>query len=181
MHTQRHRQCGIAILNPTNFRHSKAEQTQTRTRVNSILSYRKTNRTCVLSLFLVSFLLVLVFLVCSCVLILLVLGNQVVHVAFSFGELHLVHSLPGVPMQEGLPAEHSRELLTDLLEYVNILYQIDMRSGNKRQDLGLPLAIFAQAFLRTSKKIKECYLRDLLACAFLRTSKKIKECYLRDA
>jgi hypothetical protein len=41
-----------------------------------------------------------------------------------------------------------------MLEYVNILYQIDMRSENKRQDLGLPLAIFTQAFLRTSKKNK---------------------------
>ena len=36
------------------------------------------------------------------VLILLILGHKVVHVAFGFRELHLVHSLTSVPMHEGL-------------------------------------------------------------------------------
>jgi len=49
-------------------------------------------------------------------LVLLVLGHQVVHVALRLGELHLVHALAGVPMQEGLAPEHGRELLGDPLE-----------------------------------------------------------------
>ena len=47
------------------------------------------------------------------VLVLLVLGHQVVHVALRLGELHLVHALPGVPVEEGLAAEHGGELLGD--------------------------------------------------------------------
>ena len=46
----------------------------------------------------------------------LVLGNQVLHVRLRFRELHLVHTLLGVPMQEGLPLEHGSELVTDTLE-----------------------------------------------------------------
>ena len=52
----------------------------------------------------------------SSLLILLVLGHQVVHVGLSLGKLHLVHTLPGVPMEESLPPEHSGELLGDPLE-----------------------------------------------------------------
>ncbi|KGL79696.1 hypothetical protein N309_02309, partial [Tinamus guttatus] len=42
--------------------------------------------------------------------------DQVVHVALGLGELHLVHALARVPVQEGLAAEHGRELLRDALE-----------------------------------------------------------------
>merc|ERR550519_1499781 len=49
-------------------------------------------------------------------LVLLVLGNQVVHVGLRLGELHLVHALAGVPVEERLPPEHRRELLGDALE-----------------------------------------------------------------
>ena len=35
-------------------------------------------------------------------LVLLVLGDQVVHVGLRLGELHLVHALPGVPVEESL-------------------------------------------------------------------------------
>ena len=64
-------------------------------------------------------------------LVLLVLGHEVVHVGLSLGELHLVHALAGVPVEEGLAPgggrlrtggrrdglpEHHRELLTDPLE-----------------------------------------------------------------
>merc|ERR1712228_469214 len=52
------------------------------------------------------------------VLVLLVLADQVVHVALGLGELHLVHSLSSVPVQEGLAAEHRRELLGDALKHV---------------------------------------------------------------
>merc|ERR1711931_37946 len=52
----------------------------------------------------------------SCVLILLILGDEIVHVGFSLGEFHLVHSLASVPMQESLASEHGRELLGGSLE-----------------------------------------------------------------
>merc|ERR1711934_295336 len=50
------------------------------------------------------------------VLILLVLGHEVVHVRLGLGELHLVHALTGVPVEEGLAPEHGGELLRHALE-----------------------------------------------------------------
>lgn len=50
------------------------------------------------------------------VLVLLVLRHKVVHVALSLSELHLIHTLTSVPMQESLAAEHGSELVTDTLE-----------------------------------------------------------------
>jgi hypothetical protein len=49
-------------------------------------------------------------------LVLLVLGNQIVHVGLGLSELHLVHTLTSVPMQESLAPEHGSELVTDTLE-----------------------------------------------------------------
>jgi len=40
------------------------------------------------------------------------------HVALGLRELHLVHALARVPVQEGLAAEHGRELLADALEHL---------------------------------------------------------------
>merc|ERR1711939_851999 len=51
----------------------------------------------------------------GCVLVLLVLGHKVVHVRLSLGELHLVHTLTGVPVKEGLATEHAGELLGNAL------------------------------------------------------------------
>jgi len=51
-------------------------------------------------------------------LILLILGNEIVHVRLSLGELHLVHTLSSVPMEEGLSSEHGGELLTNSLEHL---------------------------------------------------------------
>jgi len=50
------------------------------------------------------------------ILVLLVLRNQIVHVGLSLSELHLVHTLTSIPMQESLSPEHSSELITDTLE-----------------------------------------------------------------
>merc|ERR1711862_1042539 len=50
------------------------------------------------------------------VLVLLVLGDEIVHVGLSLSELHLVHALTSVPVQESLAAEHGGELLRDALE-----------------------------------------------------------------
>ena len=60
--------------------------------------------------------LILVGLVSSGELVLLVLAHQIVHVALSFGQFHLVHTLAGVPMQESLPPEHDGELVAHATE-----------------------------------------------------------------
>ncbi|RLW00441.1 hypothetical protein DV515_00008921, partial [Chloebia gouldiae] len=53
----------------------------------------------------------------SCgILVLLVLRDQVIHVALSLCELHLIHALARVPVQEGLSAEHRSELLRNAFE-----------------------------------------------------------------
>merc|ERR1712193_241311 len=49
------------------------------------------------------------------ILVLLVLGHKVVHVGLSLSELHLVHTLTGVPVEEGLATEHASELLGNTL------------------------------------------------------------------
>merc|ERR1711907_338200 len=49
------------------------------------------------------------------ILVLLVLGHKVIHVGLSLGELHLVHTLTSVPVEEGLATEHAGELLGDAL------------------------------------------------------------------
>merc|ERR1719370_2261135 len=49
-------------------------------------------------------------------LVLLVFRDQIVHVALSLCELHLVHALASVPVEEGLATEHGGELLGDPLE-----------------------------------------------------------------
>merc|ERR1719311_1680852 len=54
---------------------------------------------------LAALLLELALLLGGCVLVLLVLGDKVVHVGLSLGELHLVHTLTGVPVEECLAAE----------------------------------------------------------------------------
>ena len=56
-------------------------------------------------------LLKLAFLLGRGVLVLLVLRNKIVHVGLGLSELHLVHALASIPVQEGLAAEHSSELL----------------------------------------------------------------------
>merc|ERR1711971_1442341 len=52
------------------------------------------------------------------ILVLLVLRNEIVHVGLSLGELHLVHTFAGVPMEEGLSSEHRGELLANSLEHL---------------------------------------------------------------
>merc|ERR1712072_657943 len=52
------------------------------------------------------------------ILVPLVLRDEIVHVGLSLGEFHLVHTLTGVPVEEGLSAEHSGELLSNSLEHL---------------------------------------------------------------
>merc|ERR1719464_559206 len=67
----------------------------------------------ILSLLLVE----LTLLLCRGILVLLVLRHQVIHVALCLRELHFIHSLSRVPMQEGLATEHGREELCHPLEH----------------------------------------------------------------
>merc|ERR1711871_1861925 len=60
---------------------------------------------------------VLSFLLSSCILILLVLRDKIVHVTFGLSELHLVHALACVPVEECLAPEHRSEVLRDALEH----------------------------------------------------------------
>merc|ERR1719273_3044639 len=57
------------------------------------------------------------FLFGCCILVLLVLRHQVIHVALSFCEFHLVHPFTCVPMQESFSAEHCCEVFSDTLEH----------------------------------------------------------------
>ena len=79
---------------------------------------RRSGRLQVMSLGLLSLLLLvkLALLLSSGVLVLLVLRHQVVHVGLGLCELHLIHALTSVPMEESLAAEHGGELLRDALE-----------------------------------------------------------------
>merc|ERR1711903_140211 len=49
------------------------------------------------------------------ILVLLVLGDKIVHVGLGLRELHLVHTLTSVPVKEGLATEHASELLRHTL------------------------------------------------------------------
>merc|ERR1712192_176461 len=49
-------------------------------------------------------------------LVLLVFAHKVVHVGLRLGELHLIHALPSVPVEESLAPEHRSELLRNSLE-----------------------------------------------------------------
>merc|ERR1712113_531802 len=52
-----------------------------------------------------------------CILVLLVLADQIVHVTFGFGKFHLVHTFSRVPVQECFAPEHGREVLSHPLEH----------------------------------------------------------------
>ena len=60
----------------------------------------------------------MVFVLGRSILVLLILGDEVVHVGLGLGELHLVHALGSVPVNPRLAPEHGRELLANSLENV---------------------------------------------------------------
>merc|ERR1740123_1638350 len=51
--------------------------------------------------FFIGILIFKIIIVRSCILILLVFADQIIHIALCFGELHLVHSFASIPMQKG--------------------------------------------------------------------------------
>merc|ERR1712217_496948 len=60
----------------------------------------------------------LTFLLCCCILVLLVLRDEIVHIAFGFCKLHLVHALTCVPVEERLTPKHGCEILGHTLEHL---------------------------------------------------------------
>merc|ERR1739848_129322 len=74
------------------------------------------------------------------ILVLLVLGHKVVHVGLSLSELHLVHTLTGVLVVEGLATEHASELLGNTLpELLNGGGVTDEDGGHLETLVGDPL------------------------------------------
>jgi hypothetical protein len=53
----------------------------------------------------------------SSILILLIFGYKIIHVGFSFSELHLIHTFTSIPMEESLSSEHSSKLFSNSLEH----------------------------------------------------------------
>jgi len=72
----------------------------------------------------------------SGVLVLLVLGNEIVHVGLSLSELHLIHTFSGIPMEEGLSSEHSSELLANSLEHLLDGSRVSDEGGGHLETLG---------------------------------------------
>merc|ERR1719329_422136 len=54
---------------------------------------------------------------CGCILVLLILTDQIIHVALGFCEFHFVHALSCVPVKEGFATEHRGEVLGNSLEH----------------------------------------------------------------
>merc|ERR1719240_1660064 len=82
----------------------------------------------------------LTFLLCSSILVLLILRDQVIHVGLCLGELHLIHALACVPVEESLAAEHSCEVLGDALEHFLDGGGIACKSNCHLQTLGWNIA-----------------------------------------
>ncbi len=80
------------------------------------------------------------FFLSSGVLILLIFGDEVVHVGFSLSELHLVHTLTGIPMEESLSSEHSSELFSDSLEHFLDGSWVSNEGNGHLQSLGRNIA-----------------------------------------
>mmetsp|Transcript_7810 Transcript_7810/g.20070 ORF Transcript_7810/g.20070 Transcript_7810/m.20070 type:complete len:238 (+) Transcript_7810:317-1030(+) len=74
------------------------------------------------------------------VLVLLVLRDEIVHVGLGLRELHLVHALTSVPVQEGLAAEHGSELLGHTLEHLLHSGRVANEGGRHLQALGRDVA-----------------------------------------
>ena len=74
------------------------------------------------------------------ILVLLVLRHQVVHVGLSLSELHLIHTLTSVPVQESLASEHSSELLRHTLPHLLDGGGVANKGGGHLQTLGRDVA-----------------------------------------
>nr|ACR36990.1 unknown [Zea mays] len=104
-------------LVPSKHHHTNLKLTSTNSDTRNIISVPSTAEND-LGLFLFFLLLLVLLILGSGILVLLILGHQVVHVTLCLGELHLIHTLACVPVQESLPPEHGRELLADAAEHL---------------------------------------------------------------
>jgi len=77
--------------------------------------------------------------ICRRVLVLLILGNQVIEVRLRLGELHFVHTLASVPVEEGAPAEHGRELLRNALEQLLNRRRVPCKRNTLAPKVGNPI------------------------------------------
>ena len=68
------------------------------------------------------------------ILVLLVLGDQVVHVALRLRELHFIHALARVPVQERLAAEHAGEPGV-FIGFLNHFLRLDEEVGHRPASL----------------------------------------------
>merc|ERR1712157_99416 len=77
----------------------------------------------------------------SCgILVLLVLGDQVIHIALRLSELHLIHALTCVPVQEGFAAEHGSKILCNSLEHLLNGCRIPCEGDSHLETLGRDVA-----------------------------------------
>ena len=126
MHHKTSRRQSYSVSSLSSDRRSRQQQTNTHALDNLV--------------HLVLVLVVLDLLLGGGVLVLLVLGHEVVHVGLGLGELHLVHALAGVPVEEGLAAEHARELLGHALEHLLDRRRVANEGGRHLQALGRDVA-----------------------------------------
>merc|ERR1712111_320645 len=99
-------------------------------------------------------------------LVLLVLRNQVVHVALSLSEFHFIHTFSSVPMQESLATEHSSELLRNALE--------QLLDGGRVTNNTKKLALATRNSMKTKKKNKT-WLEQVLFKSITQVHKKKKK------
>mmetsp|Transcript_7921 Transcript_7921/g.26197 ORF Transcript_7921/g.26197 Transcript_7921/m.26197 type:complete len:442 (+) Transcript_7921:36-1361(+) len=72
--------------------------------------------------------------------ILLIFTDKIVHVAFGFGEFHLIHTLASVPVQESLATEHRRKRFRHALEHFLNSRGVTDKSGGHLETLGRDVA-----------------------------------------
>ena len=72
--------------------------------------------------------------------ILLIFGDQVVHVGFGFSEFHFVHTFTSVPVEESFSSEHSGELFSDSLEHFLDSGGVTQESDGHLQSFGGDIA-----------------------------------------
>ena len=98
------------LANSPRTRLEKLEHVESGLRIHRV----STGSSIIFTLFLIK----LTLLFSSGILVLLVLRDQIVHVGLGLSELHLIHTLTSVPVQESLSAEHGSEVLCHPLEHL---------------------------------------------------------------
>mmetsp|Transcript_13815 Transcript_13815/g.19360 ORF Transcript_13815/g.19360 Transcript_13815/m.19360 type:complete len:522 (-) Transcript_13815:92-1657(-) len=110
-----------------------------RTRASRQRMMTKKNSLSFIPLFLLVFSILIssfsIIVVSACLLVLLVLRHEVVHVGLCLGELHLVHTLTGVPVEESLTTEHHGELCRNTLEHLLDAGRVSYEGGGHLESL----------------------------------------------